>query len=134
MANRLKAAILIVSETATQDPNTDRCIPLLEDAFEQSQQWEVLYTKFVRDDVLEIQRSVMEWTDTIDPVNLVVTSGGTGFAAKDHTPEVHSNSLLCVSLSLFVNSSYEGSEPTDTQTCVGSDVSKSTSHLNYCII
>ena len=88
MTSLLRAAILVVSETATQDPSTDRCLPLLGDVFEQSKQWQVSLTKFVRDDILEIQRSIMEWTDGSDSVNLIVTSGGTGFATKDHTPEV----------------------------------------------
>jgi gephyrin len=84
----LKAGILVVSETASQDPSTDRCIPVLENVFNEAQQWTVSGKKFVRDDVLEIQRAILEWTDGQDPVNVLVTSGGTGFATKDHTPEV----------------------------------------------
>jgi gephyrin len=38
--------------------------------------------------VLEIQRAVTGWTDGEDFANLVVTTGGTGFAVKDVTPEV----------------------------------------------
>ena len=91
MSSLLKAAVLIVSETATRDPSSDRCIPLLEDVFEGSKQWKISQTKIVRDDVLEIQRSITGWTDCNDPVNLIVTSGGTGFAAKDHTPEVRTD-------------------------------------------
>ncbi|KAI9667644.1 MAG: hypothetical protein M1821_000461 [Bathelium mastoideum] len=87
MTSQLKAAILIISETAAQDPSTDRCIPLLEDVFKQSKQWEVSQTKLVRDDIFEIQQSITRWTDGNEIVNLIVTSGGTGFATKDHTPE-----------------------------------------------
>ena len=48
----------------------------------------------VPDDVLEIQRSIQAWSDDADSkVNLIVTSGGTGFAVKDRTPEVSLGSL-----------------------------------------
>jgi gephyrin len=87
---KLKAAILIVSDTAAKDATTDRCIPVLKDVFGSvgDNQWEVSETSIVPDDVLAIQKSVKRWTDCEEPVNLVVTSGGTGFAIKDVTPEV----------------------------------------------
>ena len=45
--------------------------------------------QIIPDDVLEIQRAITRWTDQGDErINLVVTSGGTGFAVKDLTPEV----------------------------------------------
>lgn len=87
---KLKAAILIVSDTASKDASTDRCIPVLKDVFGSvgDDQWEVTETGIVPDDVLAIQKSIRKWSDCCEPVNLIVTSGGTGFAAKDVTPEV----------------------------------------------
>lgn len=87
---KLKAAILVVSETASQDPSTDKCIPVLQDVFTHfgNGQWEVASTEIIPDSVLHIQKSIRTWTDNEDPVNLIVTSGGTGFATKDVTPEV----------------------------------------------
>ncbi len=89
---KLKAAILIVSETVSLDPSTDKCIPILRDVFATvgNNQWEVVEPQIVSDSVLEIQSAVRKWTDGRDEevVNLVVTSGGTGFARKDVTPEV----------------------------------------------
>jgi gephyrin len=87
---KLKAAILVVSETASQDPSTDKCIPVLQDAFAHlgNDQWEVVSTLIVPDSLLHIQKSILAWTDGEDSVNLIVTSGGTGFATKDITPEV----------------------------------------------
>lgn len=87
-AAKLRAAILIISETASKDPSTDKGIPALCEAFAASGRWTVIQTNIVTDDVLDIQRAVCAWTDGKDPVNLVVTSGGTGFAQKDVTPEV----------------------------------------------
>ncbi|OCK77705.1 gephyrin [Lepidopterella palustris CBS 459.81] len=87
--NKLKAAILVISETASQDSSTDKCIPILEGVFETmgKGQWEVCITQIVPDSALEIQRFIRRWADWEDAVNLIITSGGTGFAVKDRTPE-----------------------------------------------
>ena len=88
----LKAAILIVSTTASKDPSTDSSGGILKDVFEQDGggKWEVTDTKIVGDEVLEIQRSIRNWADRDDDVNLIITTGGTGFAVHDSTPEVSS--------------------------------------------
>ncbi|BCS01935.1 bifunctional molybdopterin adenylyltransferase MobB/molybdopterin molybdotransferase MoeA family protein [Aspergillus luchuensis] len=87
--NTLKAAILIVSDTASQDPSTDRVGDTLTTVIsaEGSNNWGTAVIKIVPDNVLEIQRSICDWTDGPNWVNLVVVSGGTGFATKDITPE-----------------------------------------------
>ncbi|KIW00428.1 uncharacterized protein PV09_07958 [Verruconis gallopava] len=87
---KLRAAILIISDTASKDASTDRTASALQSVFTSSgnDQWVIAETKIIPDDVLVIQRSVMDWTDNSESgVNLVVTSGGTGFAVKDLTPE-----------------------------------------------
>ncbi|KAK8191640.1 uncharacterized protein BKA78DRAFT_343807 [Phyllosticta capitalensis] len=85
----LKAVILVVSETASKDPSTDKCIDALKDVFAANggDQWKVDTTDIVPDSVLDIQRFIQRWSDSEDAVNLIVTSGGTGFATKDNTPE-----------------------------------------------
>lgn len=87
---KLRAAVLIVSETASKDPSTDKCIPILQTVFAEAgnDQWEVVSTEIVPDNVLDIQKTIRTWTDGESPVNLIVSSGGTGFATKDVTPEV----------------------------------------------
>ncbi|KAF4552131.1 Hypothetical protein D9617_11g009800 [Elsinoe fawcettii] len=91
MSTKLRAAILIISETASKDPSTDKCEPALREVFDKASSetstWEVAEVSIVPDDVLAIQRSVTKWTDSEDFPNLVVTSGGTGFTGKDVTPE-----------------------------------------------
>lgn len=93
-APSLKAALLIVSDTATRDPSTDRCTDALKTVFNDSElntKWDVTDRKFVSDDVLSIQQALTSWTDrktADDPVNVIVCSGGTGFARRDVTPEV----------------------------------------------
>jgi gephyrin len=86
----LRAAILIVSTTAAKDPSTDAADVALRDVFEKDGggQWTVAETQIVSDNVSHIQRQVMLWADKPDPtVNLIITTGGTGFAVSDETPE-----------------------------------------------
>ena len=86
----LKAAILVVSTTASKDPSADSSGVILKDVFQQmgGANWEVVETKIVGDDVLDIQRSITGWADREDAVNVIITTGGTGFAVADSTPEV----------------------------------------------
>ncbi|KAI1881286.1 hypothetical protein JX265_000112 [Neoarthrinium moseri] len=86
----LKVAILIVSTTAAKDPSTDASEATLKDVLEQEGggKWEAVDTKIVPDDVAQIQRQIMLWADgAAEQVNLILTTGGTGFATADHTPE-----------------------------------------------
>ncbi|KAK0112765.1 hypothetical protein ONS95_014499 [Cadophora gregata] len=85
----LKAAVLIVSTTASKDPSADLSGAILEEVFEQEGggKWEVVETKIVSDVVLDIQRTITGWADREDPPNLIITTGGTGFAVHDSTPE-----------------------------------------------
>jgi gephyrin len=85
----LTAAILVVSTTAAQDASSDSSGPALNQIFERegSGKWEVIETKIVGDDVRDIQRTIMGWTDSEDAPNVVISTGGTGFSINDHTPE-----------------------------------------------
>jgi gephyrin len=77
-----------VSDTASRDPATDRSGPALCDVFAtQANTWAVSSHHIVPDEVNDIQSQVMQWADG-DGLNLIVTTGGTGFAVRDITPEV----------------------------------------------
>lgn len=90
--NKLRAAILIISDTASRDPSTDKAGDALIDTFaaEGGGRWDDAgpAIEIVPDDEQRIQRQIRAWTDGRDFFNLVVTTGGTGFAQKDNTPEV----------------------------------------------
>ncbi|KAI4671327.1 uncharacterized protein J4E88_009361 [Alternaria novae-zelandiae] len=75
--SKLKAAILVVSETASEDPSTDKCIPVLKKVFGDlgNDQWDVNETDIVPDNALAIQKTIKGWTDRPEPINLIVTSG-----------------------------------------------------------
>lgn len=87
---KLKPAILIVSDTASQNPASDKTVDVLTASFAAAgpSTWESPVTKIVPDNVLDIQRTICNWTDGPDWFNLILVSGGTGFAVKDNTPEV----------------------------------------------
>lgn len=88
----LRAAILIVSTTVVEDPSTDKSCDILKDAFKQEAggqwEWDVAETKIVGDVVEDIQEAIKYWADQDNPVNVIITTGGTGFAVADNTPEV----------------------------------------------
>jgi gephyrin len=90
-----KVALLIVSDTASNDPSTDKCIPVLQEVFKTTNaEWEVVSTEIVPDQLEAIQTFVKRWSENEDWVNCILTSGGTGFAVKDVTPEVNDPWLL----------------------------------------
>lgn len=111
MTTTLTAAVLIVSETASKDPSTDKCEPILRELFasakSNSSEWAVADVKIVPDDPLRIQQAVTQWTDKEDFVNLVVTSGGTGFTGKDVTPEVCNISHLLALMGSTIMRSFD---------------------------
>jgi molybdenum cofactor synthesis domain-containing protein len=123
---KLKAAILVVSDTASKDASTDKCIPVLKDVFDSvgGNQWELAETAIVPDDVLAIQKIIRDWSDCAEPVNLIVTSGGTGFATKDVTPEV--SSRLAIPWSKLTR---KGCYSSTRQTCSWACVSVSSLHM-----
>ena len=90
MANpRLEAVVLVISDTASKDPSTDKAGAVLGDliAIEGNDQWEITKQDIVPDNVSAIQHAVTKFCDGDDYVNFLITTGGTGFSAKDCTPE-----------------------------------------------
>ena len=99
MENKLKAAILIVSDTASKDPASDKVVDALRPILAAEGKWEPPAFRIVPDDVSQIQQSIYDWADSPNWYNLVLLSGGTGFAIKDNTPEVcDSNPDRCLML------------------------------------
>ena len=86
---RLKAAILIISDTAHADPSSDQSTQILENTFRDDGggQWHIAGRKIVPDEKHAIRDQVQAWCDEDEFMNLIITSGGTGFAVKDVTTE-----------------------------------------------
>lgn len=88
MATKLKPAILIVSDTASQNPASDKTIDALTSILAAEGKWAPPAVRIVPDNVPQIQQCIRDWADGADWHNLILLSGGTGFAVKDNTPEV----------------------------------------------
>jgi hypothetical protein len=96
-----RVAILIISDTASRDASTDKVIPTLIQTFSEfpGKSWSIRKSKIVPDDIEAIQEVVAKWAQVGEQVDLIVTSGGTGFSQKDVTPEVRFFFLILRSIS-----------------------------------
>ncbi|KAJ0395380.1 hypothetical protein P43SY_002956 [Pythium insidiosum] len=80
-----RAGILTISDRVSRGDATDLSGPAMADMLAQSQ-LQVVERAVVPDEISEIRRVVTDWTDH-DKVDLLLTSGGTGFSPRDVTPE-----------------------------------------------
>ncbi|KAE8891880.1 Molybdopterin biosynthesis protein [Phytophthora fragariae] len=83
-----RAGLLTISDRVSAGTSTDMSGPAMADVLHQVDKvkMDVVVTKVVPDDVNEIQAVVKDWADS-DVVDLILTSGGTGFSPRDVTPE-----------------------------------------------
>lgn len=76
-----------MSDTAAQDPTSDRSLPTLRDVLNQQQGvYSVTENKIVADESPDLAQTVRQWVN--EGIDLILTSGGTGFGTRDTTPEV----------------------------------------------
>ena len=81
----IRVAILTISDSVTTDAREDRSGPALADHCKELN-WPVVHTAVVPDDVEAIAERLRDWTDT-SLASLILTTGGTGVAPRDVTPE-----------------------------------------------
>jgi molybdenum cofactor synthesis domain-containing protein len=84
----MRAGILTISDRASAGSREDLTGPILAKMVE-SQGWEVSRKKIVADEKALIQSSLTSWADE-GGVELILTTGGTGFSPRDVTPEATS--------------------------------------------
>lgn len=84
----VSAAVLTVSDTASVNHLLDKSGPTAAD-FLRGHGYRVLQTEIVPDEIQLIRQSITAWVnDRSHPIDLIVTTGGTGFGVRDVTPEV----------------------------------------------
>ncbi len=81
----VRVGILTVSDRSFQGTRADTAGPALSAAIRQPG-WTIQATGVVPDEVESIIAKLIEWTDRGD-IDVVLTTGGTGLAARDVTPE-----------------------------------------------
>ncbi|KAI0080848.1 hypothetical protein K474DRAFT_102098 [Panus rudis PR-1116 ss-1] len=81
----IRVAILTVSDTASKDVTADKSGPTIKNILSQAG-YECKYLVIVPDDEPKIRETVEAWSAEGD-IDLIVTTGGTGFGVRDRTPE-----------------------------------------------
>lgn len=81
----LRVSVLTVSDRSAQGIRPDLAGPALVKAC-QEKNWSVVDTAIVPDEVPQIQAKLIQWCQS-GQVDLIFTTGGTGFSPRDITPE-----------------------------------------------
>lgn len=81
----LRFGILTLSDRSAKGERADASGPALADLI-RAQGWSVTKQAILPDDESAICAALVEWSD-IDEVDVILTTGGTGFAPRDVTPE-----------------------------------------------
>jgi molybdenum cofactor synthesis domain-containing protein len=81
----IRFGILTVSDRSSRGERADASGPALAHLIE-TQGWSVLKTAIVPDEESAVRAALTEWADGGE-VDVILTTGGTGFAPRDVTPE-----------------------------------------------
>jgi molybdenum cofactor synthesis domain-containing protein len=81
----IKFAILTVSDRSSRGLREDLSGPVLQGAVT-DYDWEVTQTDIVPDEISAIEERLCHWSDS-EKINVILTTGGTGFTPRDVTPE-----------------------------------------------
>ena len=81
-----RVGVLTISDRSYAGKREDESGPLIEQMVKRRLGWEVAVTGVVPDEREDIKNELIRWADGGD-VDLILTTGGTGFAPRDVTPE-----------------------------------------------
>src|SRR5512142_2699573 len=82
----MRIGILTISDRASRGEYEDQSGPALREMVQKHFGEDVDLTHVVPDEFMEIKRALQKWCDDAK-LDLVLTTGGTGFAPRDVTPE-----------------------------------------------
>jgi len=80
----MKVGILTVSDKGARGEREDRSGPAIREMMEAAG-GEIVRAKIVPDEQDEIRAALIQWSD--EGLDLILTTGGTGFSPRDWTPE-----------------------------------------------
>ncbi len=81
----LRFAVLTVSDRSARGERPDASGPALIDSIKEKN-WTIVRQSILPDDRRLLEKTLAEWCDR-DDVDIILTTGGTGFAPRDVTPE-----------------------------------------------
>lgn len=81
----IRLAILTVSDRSARGERPDASGPALAEAI-QRRGWTVFAQQIVPDEIETIKLALLTWCDS-EKIDIILTTGGTGFAPRDITPE-----------------------------------------------
>lgn len=81
----IRVAILTISDRSYRGERPDSSGPALMD-YSLSQNWEVITSRIIPDEKEQITSVMQEWISG-NSIDIILTTGGTGFAPRDITPE-----------------------------------------------
>ena len=81
----MRVGVLTISDRSSRGEREDRSGPLLKELIE-NQGWRVVRFDVVSDDQQDIEALLQVWADSGE-VDLILTTGGTGFSSRDRAPE-----------------------------------------------
>lgn len=81
----MRVAILTISDRSFRGERADASGPVLEQAI-LAQGWQVVQSAIVPDEISAIRDQLVNWCGG-DEIDLILTTGGTGFSRRDITPE-----------------------------------------------
>jgi molybdopterin adenylyltransferase len=82
---KLRFGILTVSDRSARGEREDASGPALAELV-RSQGWDVARTAIIPDDQIQLRSTLTDWADSTE-LDVILTTGGTGFAPRDLTPE-----------------------------------------------
>ena len=81
----ITVAIIVASDTRSKGINKDEVVPVIK-SFIKKQGWQFVDSAIVPDDIALLKEKLIQYSDKAK-VDLILTSGGTGFSKRDVTPE-----------------------------------------------
>ena len=85
MSSILRICVLTISDRSARGERDDASGPALQQKI-LDQHWEVTNSEIVPDDFIAIRNTLSNWADSGE-CDVILTTGGTGFSARDITPE-----------------------------------------------
>jgi molybdopterin adenylyltransferase len=86
MNDQPRVGILTISDRSSRGERPDASGPVIRSFVADRLRWTVAEYKIVPDDRAIIRDTLIDWCDRLR-LNLILTTGGTGFAPRDVTPE-----------------------------------------------